>query len=224
MASPIDESAEVTTKTPSFPTSNTGKSADETTRIPIPATEHAPSGYITADTIRGTIFWEREPDEDTDRSSTTEPAAEPTSTADTADADTEQHTLGHPFQIEWLSTQRLPFFRARGLRNAWNQNREVKIARDGTEIEPSVGKKLVDMFHNPALGDGSSSTHSGEERQGRGGGAGRGGRERSDNWGRFQARGQHQPPHQPNLGGMYPPSAYPMDPRYGHGHGPGHRY
>ncbi|KAK5003802.1 hypothetical protein LTR60_006726, partial [Cryomyces antarcticus] len=47
---------------------------------------------------------------------------------------------GKPFKIEWISTNRLPFYRTRGLRNPWNANREVKIARDGTELETSVGK------------------------------------------------------------------------------------
>lgn len=42
-------------------------------------------------------------------------------------------------QLRWLSTRRVPFSRARGLRNPWNSNRAVKIARDGTEVEPSVG-------------------------------------------------------------------------------------
>jgi YT521-B-like domain len=54
--------------------------------------------------------------------------------------------FGKPFRVEWLSTERLPFYRTRGLRNPWNSNREVKIARDGTELEPSVGKRLVSMF------------------------------------------------------------------------------
>ena len=62
----------------------------------------------------------------------------------------EGQDLGRPFKIEWISTVRLPFYRTRGLRNPWNANREVKIARDGTELEPSIGKRLVQMFHRPA--------------------------------------------------------------------------
>lgn len=56
-------------------------------------------------------------------------------------------TFGKPFRIEWISVERVPFYRTRGLRNPWNSNREVKIARDGTEIEPSVGRKLTQLFH-----------------------------------------------------------------------------
>lgn len=51
-------------------------------------------------------------------------------------------------QVEWLSLVRVPFFRTRGLRNSWNANREVKIARDGTEIENMVGRRLLDLFNN----------------------------------------------------------------------------
>ena len=40
----------------------------------------------------------------------------------------------------------LPFQRTRLLRNPWNGNREVKISRDGTEIEPSVGARLLKEF------------------------------------------------------------------------------
>src|SRR5271170_2491143 len=38
------------------------------------------------------------------------------------------------------------FQRTRLLRNPWNGNREVKISRDGTEIEPSVGARLLKEF------------------------------------------------------------------------------
>lgn len=61
----------------------------------------------------------------------------------------ETQSFGKPFRIQWLSTERVPFHRTRGLRNPWNANREVKIARDGTEIEPSVGRKLIALFHLP---------------------------------------------------------------------------
>jgi YT521-B-like domain len=40
----------------------------------------------------------------------------------------------------------LPFQRTRMLRNPWNGNREVKISRDGTEIEPSVGARILQEF------------------------------------------------------------------------------
>jgi hypothetical protein len=122
--------------------------ADLPKAIPTPATEFAPRGRIIDDSARGTIFWEAEPDEDPDDS-----AKKATDiSSDTSDQEGEEGTTlsktwGKPFKIEWVSTSRLPFYRTRGLRNPWNSNREVKIARDGTELEPSVGRKLLQMFH-----------------------------------------------------------------------------
>jgi hypothetical protein len=40
----------------------------------------------------------------------------------------------------------LPFFQTRDIRNPWNRNFEVKISRDGTEVEPSVGANLLAAF------------------------------------------------------------------------------
>nr|OQO32523.1 hypothetical protein B0A51_00932 [Rachicladosporium sp. CCFEE 5018] len=107
--------------------------------IPTPATATAPSGRIIDDSARGTIFWEADDLTKEESSSLKEQT--------TNDATAEQD-LGRPFKIEWISTTRLPFFRMRGLRNAWNANREVKIARNGTELEPAVGKKLMLLFHD----------------------------------------------------------------------------
>lgn len=109
--------------------------------IPTPATEFVPKGRIIDDSARGTIFWEIEreegvdEDEDSNKSDQDEDAA-PGSKA-----------WGKPFKVEWLSTNRLPFYRTRGLRNPWNSNREVKIARDGTELETAIGRRLISLFH-----------------------------------------------------------------------------
>lgn len=104
--------------------------------IPTPATATAPKGRIIDDSARGTIFWEADHSEDEMGSPEKESGS--------------GQNWGKQFQIEWLSTNRLPFYRTRGLRNPWNANREVKIARDGTELEPSVGRRLVQMFHRPS--------------------------------------------------------------------------
>lgn len=107
--------------------------------IPTPATEFTPRGRIIDDSARGTIFWEVERDdeeEEDNESSKSEGGDAPPSKA-----------WGKPFKIEWVSTTRLPFYRTRGLRNPWNSNREVKIARDGTELETSIGRRLLSLFH-----------------------------------------------------------------------------
>jgi len=56
---------------------------------------------------------------------------------------------GRPFRVDWIRTERLPFFRTRHLRNPWNHNREVKVSRDGTELEPSIGQQLLEEWDKP---------------------------------------------------------------------------
>ena len=56
---------------------------------------------------------------------------------------------GESFKVEWVRTERLPFTRTRHLRNPWNHDREVKVSRDGTELEPSVGQALLDEWDRP---------------------------------------------------------------------------
>lgn len=150
--SQLDTSTATTTNTPS------PNPADAPLTIPTTPTATAPPGRIIDDSSRGTIFWEAtpttNPDDDSDpppnptEDSTIRPTqADTSSTPSSGNATPSQTTFGKPFKIEWLSTNRLPFYRTRGLRNPWNANREVKIARDGTEIEPSVGRRLIAMFH-----------------------------------------------------------------------------
>lgn len=112
--------------------------------IPTESTEHAPRGKIIDDSARGTIFWEADT-EDSDTES--DAGSEQSSHHSNAEEEEGGKTWGKPFKLEWLSTNRLPFYRTRGLRNPWNSNREVKIARDGTELEPSVGRRLIGLFN-----------------------------------------------------------------------------
>lgn len=123
----------------SAPSPQPPTSSDGPKSISTPTTETAPRGRIIDDSARGTIFWEAELSD--------EESVSPNKELEESNGGQD---LGRPFQIEWLSTARLPFYRTRGLRNPWNANREVKIARDGTELEPSIGKRLVQMFHRAA--------------------------------------------------------------------------
>jgi hypothetical protein len=144
MTSPIlEDGSQVISSAPK--PDNIVDATDVPKSIPTPATEWAPRGKIIDDSARGTIFWEAE---------LSEPEAEaeeevPEKEDKLVDGDNlvVAQSWGKPFKIEWCSTQRLPFYRTRGLRNPWNANREVKIARDGTELEPSVGDRLIQMFH-----------------------------------------------------------------------------
>jgi len=108
--------------------------------IPTPATETAPKGYIVDDSARGTLFWEVD----------TEPAAEH-ATEDGIVSKAGAGRFGRAnksrlFRIEWLSMRPIPFGQTRGMKNALNENREVKVAKDGTELETEVGSRLLAMF------------------------------------------------------------------------------
>jgi hypothetical protein len=142
MTSPIlEESSQLVEPTPK--PQNIVDTIDVPKSIPTPATEWAPRGKVIDDSARGTIFWEAELSEPEVEDDV--PEKEDTQTHN--DTSAVAQSWGKPFKIEWRSTNRLPFYRTRGLRNPWNANREVKIARDGTELEPSVGDRLVQMFH-----------------------------------------------------------------------------
>ena len=151
MISNINEEATSASELPVHATPTVSYQPDLPSTIPTRATGSAPKGRIIDDSARGTIFWEADPDSETerlagDRSGDTE---------DEASSPNISQPFGKLFKIAWLSTERLPFYRTRGLRNPWNANREVKIARDGTELEPSVGRRLTSMFHRPHVGSSS---------------------------------------------------------------------
>ncbi|KAJ6462771.1 YT521-B-like domain-containing protein, partial [Mycena vitilis] len=56
---------------------------------------------------------------------------------------------GANIHLQWLCTARLPFQRVRHIRNPWNHDREVKVSRDGTELEPGIGKALLAAWRAP---------------------------------------------------------------------------
>ncbi|KAF5361005.1 hypothetical protein D9756_005123 [Leucocoprinus leucothites] len=112
---------------------------------------------------------------------------EPSQDDDTT-GDAEPHpgiidTWGDCFKVEWLCTERLPFYWSRNLRNPWNHDREVKISRDGTELEPGVGDMLLNAWEvmraeggeiplaSPASGsNGAAARKGGQVRRQQGGG------------------------------------------------------
>ncbi|TIA87754.1 hypothetical protein E3P99_02986 [Wallemia hederae] len=56
------------------------------------------------------------------------------------------------FSIEWSKVQFLPFSYTK-LRNPFNGNREVKVSRDGTEVEPDIGKQLTEIWDTAPIQD-----------------------------------------------------------------------
>jgi hypothetical protein len=141
MMSPISDDEELALEVPPRPDPPPGDPDDLDVTLTI-ATSTAPRGRIIDDSARGTIFWEVESSGDENDDTRSEKSVEP-------DESEEGQSFGKPFRIQWISTERVPFHRTRGLRNPWNANREVKIARDGTEIEPTIGRKLIQLFHLP---------------------------------------------------------------------------
>lgn len=151
MASPINDDPAAAIKF--APKAQTLDEPDQPKAIFTEATSTAPRGRIIDDSARGTIFWEAEVpdlvDGETDGEVDGETDGQKSDDEDKLDGALSEvsKAWGKPFQLEWQSTNRLPFYRTRGLRNPWNSNREVKIARDGTELETSVGRRLIHMFH-----------------------------------------------------------------------------
>lgn len=58
----------------------------------------------------------------------------------------EEIVSGVPFKIEWICLGRLSFRQIRHFRNAWNHNLEIKVSRDGTELDPDVGQRLLEEW------------------------------------------------------------------------------
>ena len=83
------------------------------------ATKYSTSGIIWDDSNRGTVFWE---------------ADNVSSVAESSASRTSAPSLTKEFSIEWQSIKTVPFTKTRGLKNPWNDNQEVKIAKDGQEL------------------------------------------------------------------------------------------
>lgn len=153
MTSPVNEDPAAAIEF--APKAQASEDPEQLKSIPTDATEFAPRGRIIDDSARGTIFWEAETDED---DQTTQDDGATNTAADggieensESEAEGVSKAWGKPFTLEWQSTSRLPFYKTRGLRNPWNSNREVKIARDGTELETSLGRRLVEIFHHETV-------------------------------------------------------------------------
>ena len=76
--------------------------------------------------------------------------------------------LGRPFRVDWIRTEPLSFFHTKHLRNPWNHGREVKISRDGTELEPRVGWQLLEEWDKrpPSPADVPATTSRSARRRG----------------------------------------------------------
>lgn len=98
-------------------------------------------------------------------------SSRPASTGSGSGSDSQRAVV--EFEIEWIKTLPLPFKRTRHIRNVWNDNREVKISRDGTELDPIAGQLLVEAWyeeeqlqHNSAGQAGRRNGRRGRRRRG----------------------------------------------------------
>lgn len=73
--------------------------------------------------------------------------------------------LGGVFKLEWLNRRELWFSKCLHLRNPWNDNKEVKICRDGQEVEPAVGEALCRLFPEDETVELNPTHHSSTERR-----------------------------------------------------------
>ncbi len=54
--------------------------------------------------------------------------------------------LGKAFRIRWESALSLPFSKTESIRNPLNENKPVKVCRDGQELPENVGDELIQAF------------------------------------------------------------------------------
>ncbi|GIY27624.1 YTH domain-containing protein 1 [Caerostris extrusa] len=54
--------------------------------------------------------------------------------------------LGGVFHLDYICRRELNFSKTMHLYNPWNEGKQVKIGRDGQEIEPKVGEELCRLF------------------------------------------------------------------------------
>ncbi|KAK4497204.1 hypothetical protein PRZ48_011654 [Zasmidium cellare] len=136
ISSPMDRSSQQSDNP--LPDSISNKTVQNMKKTP--ATETAPRGHIIDDPPRGILFWEAE--HDNYAGIVTSDGTKP------PDDGSSSQPQNRPFQIEWLSVRRVTFQRTKGMRNPWNSNKEVKVARDGTELETETGRGVVGLFHD----------------------------------------------------------------------------
>ena len=148
---------------PTRPAENALDSSDMPEIVFTPGTECAPEGVIFIDASRGTVFWEADiasKDESKPKClSKTHNIGSDWGSLDSAKD--KEWNLSSSFEIKCISTTSLPFNRTRGLKNPWNANRDLKIARDGTELETNVGIRMLELFHQtklPVFWDSKGST------------------------------------------------------------------
>lgn len=70
-----------------------------------------------------------------------------------SEAEDLKQIASHGFSLDWQRIGPIQFTRTEHLKNPWNGHKKIKVARDGTEVEPTVGELLIrEWDRNPAQG------------------------------------------------------------------------
>ena len=62
----------------------------------------------------------------------------------------QNQALGSSFDVDWRRLYDLPFTETEHLHNPLNEDKPVKISRDGQELPPDLGEALVQLFEEGA--------------------------------------------------------------------------
>ncbi|OAG34822.1 hypothetical protein AYO21_11036 [Fonsecaea monophora] len=58
---------------------------------------------------------------------------------------------GHPCRIKWLAADSLSFDKVCGIRNKWNDNKPIYVARNVTPVHPDAATALLDIWRSSAI-------------------------------------------------------------------------
>ncbi|OAL40241.1 hypothetical protein AYO20_00661 [Fonsecaea nubica] len=58
--------------------------------------------------------------------------------------------FGHPCRIKWLAADSLSFDKVCGIRNEWNDKKQIYVARNATPVHPDAATALLDVWRSLA--------------------------------------------------------------------------
>ncbi|KAI1298328.1 hypothetical protein EDD11_006794 [Mortierella claussenii] len=99
-----------------------------------------------------------------------------------ARASTTTKSWGIRFPINWIHVHKVPFSKTTHMLNPLYENREIKVSKDGTEVDPSVGEQLLNLFKKSNSSSNNSNSNNGNSgRRGRSSISGAGGSRSNSN-------------------------------------------
>jgi hypothetical protein len=117
--------------------------------IEAPETPQAPAGEICDDSARDIVFWDVNQSLSAPPLPISSPSSKPPLSPmilSSSPVLIEDEKKGTSFDLDWLCTTSLPFFRLKYLKNTLNENKPVKIARDGTEVDSGTAREILKLW------------------------------------------------------------------------------